>query len=130
MSKTMMINKIELEIKVLTPVEQVKLFNWFGNLLGRTQRKEIRDRSGITARLNKVYAENTQGLELNALTAQLVTLEREVLMAQQTGLPKDSVANVSQVLTIDKSFLAEKAGKVRKGDLQKIEEGLRLSMGL
>jgi mRNA interferase MazF len=53
-----------------------------------------------------------------------------LLLAQQTGLPKDSVANVSQVLTIDKSFLAEKAGKVRKGDLQKIEEGLRLSMGL
>jgi hypothetical protein len=78
MSKTMMINKIEHEIEVLTPVEQVKLFNWFGNLLGRTQREEIRDRSGITARLNKVYAGNTQALDRNALTAQFVTLKREV----------------------------------------------------
>jgi mRNA-degrading endonuclease toxin of MazEF toxin-antitoxin module len=40
------------------------------------------------------------------------------------------VANVSQVLTVDKFFLTEKAGKVRKSDLQKIESGLRLVMGL
>lgn len=53
-----------------------------------------------------------------------------LLTANQTGLPKDSVANVSQVLTIDKTFLTEKAGRLRKADLQKIEEGLRLTMGL
>jgi mRNA interferase MazF len=53
-----------------------------------------------------------------------------LLTAGQTGLPKDSVANVSQVLTVDKFFLTEKAGKVRKSDLQKIESGLRLVMGL
>lgn len=53
-----------------------------------------------------------------------------LLTATQTGLPKDSVANVSQVLTVDKLFLTEKAGKVRKSDLQKVESGLRLIMGL
>ncbi len=53
-----------------------------------------------------------------------------LLKAVQTGLPKDSVANVSQVLTVDKSFLTEKAGKVRKQELQKVESGLRLVMGL
>jgi mRNA interferase MazF len=53
-----------------------------------------------------------------------------MLKSSQTGLPKDSVANVSQVLTVDKSFLTEKAGKLRKQDLQKIESGLRLVMGL
>ena len=53
-----------------------------------------------------------------------------LLKSHQTGLPKDSVANISQVLTIDKSFLVEKVGKVRKGDFVKIEAGLRLSMGL
>lgn len=36
------------------------------------------------------------------------------LKSEQTGLPKDSVANVSQILTVDKSFLTEKAGKLRK----------------
>ena len=53
-----------------------------------------------------------------------------LLKSSLTGLPKDSVANVSQVLTVDKSFLTEKAGKVRKAEMQKIEAGLRLLMGL
>jgi len=45
-------------------------------------------------------------------------------------LPKDSVANVSQVLTVDKSFLTEKAGRLRKQEMQRIETGLRLVLGL
>jgi len=53
-----------------------------------------------------------------------------LLKSVQTGLSKDSVANVSQVLTIDKSFLTEKSGKLRKPELQKIETGLRLVLGL
>lgn len=53
-----------------------------------------------------------------------------LLKSVQTGLPKDSVVNVSQVLTVDKSFLTEKAGKVRRQELLKIESGLRLVMGL
>jgi len=52
------------------------------------------------------------------------------LKSEQTGLPKDSVANVSQILTVDKSFLTEKAGKLRKQDLLKIETGIRLVLGL
>ena len=53
-----------------------------------------------------------------------------LLKSDQTGLPKDSVANVSQVLTVDKSFLTEKAGKLRKHELHQIEVGLRLVLGL
>ena len=30
------------------------------------------------------------------------------LVASETGLPKDSVANVSQIITVDKTFLVEK----------------------
>jgi len=53
-----------------------------------------------------------------------------LLKSSQTGLPKDSVANTSQVLTVDKSFLTEKVGKLRKLELQAIESGLRLVLGL
>jgi mRNA interferase MazF len=53
-----------------------------------------------------------------------------LLKSTQTGLPKDSVANVSQVLTIDKSFMTEKAGKVRARELQQVESGLRFVLGL
>ena len=36
-----------------------------------------------------------------------------LLPSNATGLSKDSVANVSQVITIDKSFFTEKVGKFR-----------------
>lgn len=47
-----------------------------------------------------------------------------------TGLPKDSVANVSQVITVDKSFLTEQVGSLPSSVLQQIETGLRLVMAL
>lgn len=54
-----------------------------------------------------------------------------VLLPQKaTGLPKDSVANTSQVLTIDKSFLSEKIGDLSNHLLIQVEDGLRLVMDL
>ncbi|MDI6736301.1 MAG: type II toxin-antitoxin system PemK/MazF family toxin [bacterium] len=47
-----------------------------------------------------------------------------------TGLPKDSVANVSQVITIDKSFLTERIGSLPSNFLRQVEEGLRLVLSL
>lgn len=54
-----------------------------------------------------------------------------VLLPQTaTGLPKDSVANVSQVLTVDKSFLTEKISDLPSYLLEQVEVGLRLVMDL
>ncbi len=47
-----------------------------------------------------------------------------------TGLPKDSVANVSQVITIDKDFLTERVGSLSPEFLQRVETGLRLVLAL
>jgi mRNA interferase MazF len=47
-----------------------------------------------------------------------------------TGLSKDSVANISQVITIDKSFLTERIGSLPSQVLQQIETGLRLVLAL
>ena len=47
-----------------------------------------------------------------------------------TGLPKDSVANVSQIVTIDRDFLMEPAGRLRGQLLKTIESGLCLVLGL
>ena len=47
-----------------------------------------------------------------------------------TELPKDSVANVSQVITIDRDFLIELAGRVRGQFLKDVENGLRLVLAL
>jgi mRNA interferase MazF len=52
------------------------------------------------------------------------------LPRKSSGLSKDSVANVSQLVTIDKSFLIEKAGKLRVPELQDVEAGIRLVLSL
>jgi len=53
-----------------------------------------------------------------------------LLPAKNTGLPKDSVANVSQVITVDKRFLTEKIGELSPNQLQVVDEGLRLILSL
>lgn len=52
------------------------------------------------------------------------------LPARKSGLPKESVANVSQFTTLDKDFLKEKAGKVDRTTLYQIEQGIRLILSL
>lgn len=46
------------------------------------------------------------------------------------GLPKDSVLNVSQVLTIDKSSLTEQIGRLPNHTIDAMDTGLRLVLGL
>jgi mRNA interferase MazF len=53
-----------------------------------------------------------------------------LLSRKSTHLPHDSVANVSQVFTIDKSFLTEKVSDLPKTLLHKVEAGLRLVLSL
>ena len=53
-----------------------------------------------------------------------------LLPASATGLPADSVANVTQVVTLDKARLVEQAGAVPPALLRQVEEGLRLVLGV
>jgi mRNA interferase MazF len=53
-----------------------------------------------------------------------------LLPAKITGLPKDSVANVSQIVTVDRDFLEDRAGRIRGQSLKDVESGLRLVLGL
>jgi len=50
--------------------------------------------------------------------------------AAQTGLPKPSVANVSQVLTLDREHLSERVGTLPSSVMNRVAEGLRLVLGL
>lgn len=53
-----------------------------------------------------------------------------LLEARQTGLPKDSVANVAQIITVDKTMLTEHIGDLSARNMQQIDEGLRLVLAL
>lgn len=52
------------------------------------------------------------------------------LLAAQTGLGRDSVANVSQVVTLDKSFLRDMAGQLDQVTMRLIDDGLAVVLGL
>ena len=47
-----------------------------------------------------------------------------------SGLTKPSVVNVSQVLTIDRTFLTHRIRALPGPIMQRVEEGLRLVLGL
>jgi mRNA interferase MazF len=48
----------------------------------------------------------------------------------ESGLSKPSVVNVSQVITIDRSVLSRRVKSLPAVQLQKVDEGLRLVLGL
>lgn len=50
--------------------------------------------------------------------------------ARETGLRKESVVNVSQVITVDKAVLIERIGHLPGDRLGEVEAGLRDVMGL
>lgn len=52
-----------------------------------------------------------------------------LLPARSTGLGKDSVANVSQLLTLDRDFLTERAGRVSAKQLSLVFVGIDLVLG-
>lgn len=52
-----------------------------------------------------------------------------VLAAARTGLPKDSVANVSQIVSIDRSLLSDRVGHLPENDLRLILAGVDLVLG-
>ena len=52
------------------------------------------------------------------------------LMPQETtGLPRDSVANVSQIITLDRAFLTERVGRLPADLLEEILDGIELVLG-
>ena len=52
------------------------------------------------------------------------------LSPRSVGLNRESVVNVSQIVTLDKSFLSERVGRVPASKLREVESGLRLVMAL
>jgi len=49
-----------------------------------------------------------------------------LLPGRSTGLPRDSVVNVSQLMTLDRSFLTTHAGTLPPRLQGAVDEGLRL----
>jgi mRNA interferase MazF len=49
---------------------------------------------------------------------------------RDSGLPRHSVVNVTQLLVVDRSRLRDHAGTIPGGKMKEVDEGLRLVLGL
>ena len=74
---------------------------------------------------------NTSIAVLVSTNLELEKMRGNVLLKKhQSGLPKDSVANVTQVFTLDKSLLHEFVETLSERKMEQIDEGLRLVLSL
>lgn len=52
-----------------------------------------------------------------------------LLKSKDSGLPKDSVANVSQIVAVDRATLVERAGHLSKDKLELVLRGVDVLLG-
>jgi mRNA interferase MazF len=52
-----------------------------------------------------------------------------LLTERETGIPRDSVANVSQIVAVDRATLEQRVGRLRDRDLALILAGIDLVLG-
>jgi mRNA interferase MazF len=52
-----------------------------------------------------------------------------LLSARITGLPKDSVANVSHVIAVDRAVLTERVGKLSRAKVELLLSGIDIVLG-
>lgn len=71
-----------------------------------------------------VAAAITSNIRLAAAPGNVLLAKRSV------NLGRESVVNVSQIVTLDKSSLTERIGRVSPTKLREVEEGLRLVLAL
>ena len=53
-----------------------------------------------------------------------------MLSKKDSNLPKKSVINVSQIVTLDKRYLTECIGTISKNIMNKVENGIKLVLGI
>lgn len=74
---------------------------------------------------------NTSIVALVTTNLELEKIRGNVLLNKhQSGLPKNSIVNVTQVFTLDKSLLLEFVGTLSERKMEQIDDGLRLVLFL
>lgn len=87
----------------------------------------------LVVQANEFNASRIQTVVVAAITSnvKLAAAPGNVLCTRKdTGLFRNSVINVSQVVTLDKSLLTERVGALPSRFLRQVEDGLRLVLAL
>jgi len=105
---------------------------WWADLAEPTGSEPGFRRPVLVVQCDAFNRSNIQTVVCVALTSNLAWADAPgnvLLPSSSSGLSKDSVANVSQIITIDKKCLTERAGKVAAGKLQAVLDGIGILLG-
>ena len=70
------------------------------------------------------------GVALTSNTRYLDGPGNVLLPGSATGLPRDSVANVTQIVTVDEDYLGERVGRIPRRLMRGVDRGLGLVLDL
>jgi len=102
-----------------TPV--VVVVNWM---------EELRHRLGLKRAFNRSPIATTVAVVLTS-NLRLLDAPGNVLVARrESGLPKDAVANVAQVITLNRDVFSQRAGSLSAHTMRALDDGLMLVMDL
>lgn len=70
------------------------------------------------------------GIALTSNTRLLDAPGNVLLPSKATGLPRDSVANVTQIVTLDEDYLIKRTGRIAPILMAQVDAGLKLVLDL
>ena len=79
---------------------------------------------------NRSRLRTTLALALTSNTRLLGAPGNVLLPPERTGLPSESVANVTQLITLEEECLMERAGEISPKLMARVEAGLKLVLDL
>ncbi len=79
---------------------------------------------------NRSRLRTVLGVVLTSNTRLLDAPGNVLLTAKASGLTKDSVANVTQIVTLDEAYLSERAGRITTELMARVDAGLKLVLDL
>ena len=109
-----------------------------GEIWWATLRPPVRSEPGYRRPVLVIQSDDFNKSRINTVVVAILTSNLRIkeapgnvfLAKQITKLPKDSVANVSQVVTLDKSFLTEHISNLSSDKMKHVDDGLRLVLNL
>ena len=109
-----------------------------GDIWWASLRKPVGSEPGYRRPVLVVQSDDFNRSRIATVIAVIITSNTKLIEApgnvflpkKLAGLSKDSVVNVSQVVTIDKSCLTERLGILPPGVIDQVEKGLRLVLRL
>lgn len=87
----------------------------------------------VVVQSNDFNESRIQTVVIVAITSNLAVADAPgnfAVSARETSLPRRSVVNVSQVLTLSKSLLTKRAGRLDDNSVRRLDEGLRVALSL